>query len=450
MPSYIEPLRHYSQDKGKDVELSGQPTEQSGQSDVLPANPEAPLDKKKSNHAVGNTHHGHNEWHQFCKKTMMMYDTPPIQVFLNVLLVLSLFIPDAWVLGNAPTSSDPVLYIILIVIFAAFVLESTVLSIVNPEYFLSFFFWMDVLGTLSIIMDIGWIADEFMPRDSDLSRRGSLLRAARAAKIGARYGRLMRLLKVVKFFRFLPCFSDAATDEPEPTMSAVRRVSMELSEVLSRRVAALVMLLVIVVPFLNYRSSDSSVQAWADNFLIVAKNQSVTSYDIDYMIAEFKEYYSNEDLKPMSIYLSTQIGEFDKNFGVDNVRHSNRVELDEKYRVGGSKYRIEITMDNTIAAKWDALFGILLIILVVGVLLTFSASFNGSVDVLIVIPLEKMMSILRKSAADMLRSMQAMDRQVSEENRVLDDDEDLDEELETAVLEKMVEKCKKSKFYSHI
>ena len=388
------------------------------------------------------THHHHNsEWHQFCKKTVTLYDTAPVQLFLSILLIMSLFMPDAWVLGNAPTSSDPVLYIILIIIFVVFILESTIMSIVNPDYFLSFFFWMDVIGTLSIILDIGWIADEFLPSDSNLSQRGSLLRAARAAKLGARYGRLMRLLKFVKFFRFLPCFRKAGEEEAEPTMSAVRRVSAELSEVLSRRVAALVMLLVIVVPFLNYQGKDNSVTAWAENFVIVAKNESVTAYDLDNLISEFKEYYNNEDLAPISVFLSTEIGVFDKSFGRHDVRDSNKVELIEHYYANSNRYKIEINMDNTIPAQWDAMFGILLIILVVGVLLSFSASFNGSVEVLIVIPLEKMMSTLRKSATDMLKSMQAMDKQVSEENRVLEDD-NLDEELETAVLEKMVDKCK--------
>ncbi|CAN0201413.1 unnamed protein product, partial [Ectocarpus fasciculatus] len=350
---------------------------------------------------------------------------------------MSLFLPDAWVLGNAPSSSDPVLYIILIIIFVIFLLESTIMSIVNPDYFLSFFFWMDVIGTLSIILDIGWIADEFLPNDSNLSQKGSLLRAARAAKLGARYGRLMRLLKFVKFFRFLPCFrKNGEEEEPEPTMSAVRRVSAELSEVLSRRVAALVMLLVIVVPFLNYESKDSSVQAWADVFTVVARNETTTAYDLNGLIGEFKDYYDNQDLAPMSAYVSSPIGVFRENFDADHVRQSNRIEVVERYGVDGDSYKVKLKMDNTVGAQWDAMYGILLIILVVAVLLAFSASFNGSVEVLIVVPLEKMMATLRKSATDMLRSMQAMDKQVSEENRLLEEDEELDEELETAVLEK--------------
>ena len=39
-----------------------------------------------------------------------------------------------------------------------FVLEVVVLSAVEIGYYRSFFFYMDVLGTLSIILDIGYIS----------------------------------------------------------------------------------------------------------------------------------------------------------------------------------------------------------------------------------------------------------------------------------------------------
>jgi hypothetical protein len=46
----------------------------------------------------------------------------------------------------------------------------------------------------------------------------------------------------MRFYKFLPCFDskeDEIAMEPEPTLSAVRKVSAALSSVLSRRVAAI-------------------------------------------------------------------------------------------------------------------------------------------------------------------------------------------------------------------
>lgn len=70
----------------------------------------------------------------------------------------------------------------------------------------------------------------------------------------------MRLLKLLRFLHSLPCF--AAKEEAEPTMATIRRLSNELSNVLSVRVAFLVLLLVIVIPFLQYNTQDYSQNAW--------------------------------------------------------------------------------------------------------------------------------------------------------------------------------------------
>ena len=53
----------------------------------------------------------------------------------------------------------------------------------------SFFFWMDFIGTLSILLDVGWLKLGVL---DSIEGRWELLRAARIAKIGARSSRLMR------------------------------------------------------------------------------------------------------------------------------------------------------------------------------------------------------------------------------------------------------------------
>ena len=142
---------------------------------------------------------------------------------------------------------------------------------------------MDVIGTLSIILDIGWIADTFLKTGSGNST--SILRATRAAKLGARYGRLMRLLKLMKFMKFLPCFKVEEIDKPEPTLTAVRKVSNQLSNVLSQRVAGLVMLLVIVIPFLSYDDlSDDSATAFVTALRNLARDSTVTTAQVENMV----------------------------------------------------------------------------------------------------------------------------------------------------------------------
>lgn len=370
-------------------------------------------------------------------------DSTAMQLLLGVLLILSLFMPDFWILANTDDAADPALFSILTVVLVIFVMETVILSWCQEGYYNSFFFWMDTIGTISIVLDIGWISDAFMPEDTDATQKGSLLRAARAAKLGARYGRIMRLLKLMKFFRFLPCFNNEDEGEaPEPTMSAVRKVSAELSAVLSRRVAALVMLIVIVVPFLSYNTSDGSTDAWIDALALNANNPNITSSDFQDSFDTFKSFYNEKDLAPFSIevqspYLGTLTDAWSQGY---DVRADNILKFKKKYfrdEDENKNYYIYVRMNRTIISQWDAFFGIMLIVLVIVVLFGFSASFHGAVDVLVVVPLEKMMNTLRKSATAMLQSMQAMKKEDEEEEGDSDMDDD---ELETAVLEKMVEK----------
>jgi hypothetical protein len=373
-------------------------------------------------------------------------DSAAVQIFLGILLLISLFISDAWILGNAHSEDDDVLYIILIIIFAIFILETTILCYCQDGYPLSFFFWMDTLGTLSIILDIGWIADTFMPNSAATSK-GSLLRAARAAKLGARYGRLMRLTKFLKFFKFLPCFNSGQDAEPEPTMSAVRKVSAELSAVLSRRVAALVMTIVIVVPFLSFSVVDQSPKAWCTNFRLVAMNNASTTNELNVMTRKMKRFYHTESLTPMKLLVeSPYFPRIQESYDMGYyIRKDNRLLVEQYFYDNDVKYKVKIWMNNTVINQWNSFFGIMLIVLVIVVLVGFSASFQSSVDLLVVVPLEKMMNTLRKSATAMLKSMKAMSAEDEEKQRRLqesgEDSDDLDGELETAVLEKMVEKC---------
>lgn len=184
-----------------------------------------------------------------------------LQVAMTIILLLSLFLPDSWILGNAPDSSNNALYGILVGILISFSIEMAILAVVQEAYFPNFFFWLDLVGTISVIFDIGWITNAFLPNGTSVTQT-SLVRATRAAKLGARYGRLLRLLRLMRFLKFLPCFSSLKDDQFEPTMSAIKKVSNELSNLLSLRTAMLVLILVIVVPFLSYPVHDFSANAW--------------------------------------------------------------------------------------------------------------------------------------------------------------------------------------------
>jgi len=54
---------------------------------------------------------------------------------------------------------DPYFYIGLIVSFALFTAEIMLNSIVVDDFQYSFFFWLDIIATLSLVADIRWALD---------------------------------------------------------------------------------------------------------------------------------------------------------------------------------------------------------------------------------------------------------------------------------------------------
>lgn len=387
------------------------------------------------------------------KKVAKFMDSGIVQTFLMLLLMLSLFLTDSWTVGNSPDSTNDALYGLLTAIFILFMCETITLTIVQDKYFMSFYFYMDLIGNLSILLDIGWISNSFLPSGSGHSR-GSILRATRAAKLGARYGRLMRLLKLMRLVRLLPCFAKDGEDElqePEPTMSAVRKVSRELISMLSLRIAMLTMLLVIVVPFLAYSPVDQGPAAFLASVNQVVKmraeGSNISVADIDQLANNFHHFYQVHDQKVMEIIVRTPYWE-QLNYSYPTrktIREANTVLYTrESDHEGVGHVYLSVNMDQTIPNQQSSSYGIGIMVLVIWVLVFFSSSFTSAVENLVVMPLNKMMTILRESASIMLRSMKAMEdaeeSKNGEKGPKSDTDSDLEEELETAMLEKMVEK----------
>merc|ERR1719456_1144716 len=72
-----------------------------------------------------------------------------------VSLFIALFFPDLFGILRVPTNIE--LDIILSVVMCVFAFELFGLSATDPSYLLSFFFFMDIVGTVSMIFDISFL-----------------------------------------------------------------------------------------------------------------------------------------------------------------------------------------------------------------------------------------------------------------------------------------------------
>ena len=130
---------------------------------------------------------------------MKVLDHPVTAVIMTVITIYSLFFDDIRA-AACPINSDNVFYSITTICMAAFLVEILLASITKDDYFLSFFFWLDLISTLSMITDIGWV---MQGGKSQTANVGSLAKTSRASRVTRviRIVRLIRLIRIVKLYK---------------------------------------------------------------------------------------------------------------------------------------------------------------------------------------------------------------------------------------------------------
>lgn len=94
-----------------------------------------------------------------------------------------------------------------------FLLELISASIGKPDYWLSFFFWLDLIATVSLVTDIDPLVEAFS-EGSDGGNAGAtdtatLARASRGARIGTRAGRMTRVIRLIRLIRIVKLYKSA-------------------------------------------------------------------------------------------------------------------------------------------------------------------------------------------------------------------------------------------------
>merc|ERR1719359_2025987 len=127
------------------------------------------------------------------------------QAIVGAFTVFSLYGDDIRA-GYFFKDSDFYFYISFFACLLIFAWELTMQCIVVEGYKGSFFFWLDVIATGSLILDIPWLTDRLVAlysagMTSNNATYGDIIaRAGRAARVGTRAGRIVRLVKLLQVF----------------------------------------------------------------------------------------------------------------------------------------------------------------------------------------------------------------------------------------------------------
>lgn len=124
-----------------------------------------------------------------------------VVIFMTVVTVYALFFDDLRIVAFSKDLDD-VFYGLTLFGMICFAVEISLASVANTEeYFMSFFFWLDVVSTISMVPDCGWIWDPMTGGGG--SGATDLAKTSRAGRVTRviRVIRLIRLIRIVKLYK---------------------------------------------------------------------------------------------------------------------------------------------------------------------------------------------------------------------------------------------------------
>mmetsp|Transcript_6755 Transcript_6755/g.10816 ORF Transcript_6755/g.10816 Transcript_6755/m.10816 type:complete len:397 (+) Transcript_6755:62-1252(+) len=214
-------------------------------------------------------------WVRFCQ---LVAGSPYFTALTTLLTFYALFGDDMRLLFT-DKPADQIFDIVTIATMAIFFLEVVVCSVGKAGYLFGFFFFLDMVSTVTLVLDITWVAEELfgdsISKDSNAqessgggSTGGDSAQAARAARMsraGTKAGRVVRLIRLMRLIRLFKIFrnpksmmtqefwiepgGDFEDDDVVQNADQESAVSKKLSEMTTRRVIMLVLSIMLTLPF---------------------------------------------------------------------------------------------------------------------------------------------------------------------------------------------------------
>ncbi|CAK9118500.1 unnamed protein product [Durusdinium trenchii] len=312
---------------------------------------------------------------------------PVVRWTLYVCLAIALFGPGMVTLLDLPDEPTVIIMDILMFIIAvAFTLEMLGLLMVDELYRYSFFFAMDLLGTLSMAFEISFLLGQLVNSNT------VVLRTARTAKLGARIGRLIKLVKCVSMFY--------RSSGKKSSQVEAKVLASKLVVLLSTRVSVIVILMVMVVPLSTlplHPTEDLSLSLWPnkleESYFQDQTNQTTNA--LEQSIDQMVQFYQRINYHP---YLVRGFGA-SQSLANSPLRARNTLEVTLENCLVQRVCNAAVLFDFTSPAQLDALVEVVTIAFIIGLMALTSCDLQQVVDANLVKPLEGMLQHVRENAA---------------------------------------------------
>ncbi|KDO17630.1 hypothetical protein SPRG_21851 [Saprolegnia parasitica CBS 223.65] len=135
-------------------------------------------------------------------------------------------------------SADMGFYVVAFLCLVLFLVEFGISCLCKPGYLLSFYFYLDVLATFSLLPDIGFIWSPLTNADTVSS----------VSKAGSTAGRIVRVVRVIRLIRVVKLIKWKHSKAESDLVIVESKTGGRMAEMTIRRVALIVLFLCFVLP----------------------------------------------------------------------------------------------------------------------------------------------------------------------------------------------------------
>lgn len=309
----------------------------------------------------------------------------------------------------------------------------------------SFYFWLDLLATLSMVFEIPWMTSG--SGDGVEDNFGENARAGKASRAGAKAARILRVVRMIRLVRLVKLYKyfsekknkkegtiapEIEEDENLNDMPPESHVGAEMSDRTTKKVIVGILIMLMVIPLLQVDQLE-----YANEYgMHMVLQQRVSNLDLDDWIdAESHFVHSSNCISMEYGFRDDDRLEDRSDFipsdrrSIDSLRNIEKSTITIKRNE--NRYNMTATFDITDRANEEALLGILLTSFVIALLAVGTMTFSRDVNNLVILPIEKMVQLVREISANPLGKNLSFSS---------DNIKDTDDGLETTLLLRTISK----------
>lgn len=300
-------------------------------------------------------------------------------------------------------------------------------SIKSVLFIGSFYFWLDLMATVSMVFELPWIMSpnaDGVDESFDNARAGKASRAgAKAARI-LRIVRMIRLVRLVRLYKYfsdskqknetiVPISEDGEFDDVPPES----HVGAEMSDRTTKKVIVGILIMLVVIPLLQVNEMEY-IHEYGMHMVLERRisiyQDSMNSFiEPDWSTWEFiQEYFLNQtkcvelSYEGFDVLDESSITFPQSRADPSTLRESEKTVISIMKTINAPEQNRSFTMtaafDESSRADEEAILGILLTSFVILLLAIGTMTFSRDVNSLVIIPIEKMVQLVREISANPL------------------------------------------------